>query len=178
MNKEYMQALEEIRDFRYGEDKLLVCQTEMYSTIKQALQRLESIDNANPSEALEYILNKVFGYGVQSTLDCLVLRGYNTKRMLEQECLGKTLEHDLDEAKTKITDLKGINTIKQALIKAQENEKENARYKKVFELIKEKGVDISIIMSTKTVEEYNGFIQYCNSSLSEAEYNLLKEMFS
>lgn len=41
------EALEEIRDFRYGENKLLVCQTEMYDIIKQDLDRLEELEKEN-----------------------------------------------------------------------------------------------------------------------------------
>ena len=32
-----LEALERIRDFRYGKDKLLVCQTEMYDIIEKEL---------------------------------------------------------------------------------------------------------------------------------------------
>lgn len=35
------EALEEIRDFRYGKDKLLVCQTEMYDIIEKDLEVLD-----------------------------------------------------------------------------------------------------------------------------------------
>ncbi len=113
MNKE-LEALEEIRDFRYGEDKLLVCQTEMYSTIKQALQRLESIDNANPSEALED---------------------------LEQ------LAEMADKCWVSCDVHKWKNTIKQALIKAQENEKESAYIEKIKTMMKQKDCVLRYIES-------------------------------
>lgn len=90
MGKE-LEALEELRDFRYGKDKLLVCQTQMYLTIKTALHRLESIDNSNPSEALE-CLEKVNNY--------------------------LSDVYDYKEIKEEVR--KDINTIKQALLKAQE----------------------------------------------------------
>ena len=65
MSKE-LDALEELRDFRYGKNKLLVCQTAMYKIIKDALQRLEKIDSAKFSDALErfdYIGNDIkFAY--------------------------------------------------------------------------------------------------------------------
>lgn len=41
---EALEYLEEIRDFRYGKNKLLVCQTEMYHTIKQALLKAEKLE--------------------------------------------------------------------------------------------------------------------------------------
>jgi len=118
-------------------------------------QRLESIDNSSPSEALN---------------DLQVIEN-NIIYILSDCDINDEVCQCLEYAKSKMP------TIKQYILKAQEQEIENAKYKKVFELVKEKGVDISIIMSTKTVEEYNGFIQYCNSNLSEAEYNSLKEMF-
>lgn len=52
---EALKSLEELRDFRYGEDKLLVCQTEMYSIIKQAL--LKAQDN----EELKIDICEMFG---------------------------------------------------------------------------------------------------------------------
>ena len=42
-----LEALERIRDFRYGKDKLLVCQTEMYDIIENELKALEIINNKN-----------------------------------------------------------------------------------------------------------------------------------
>ena len=64
----------------------------------------------------EYLeaLNKAFDYGVQSVLDNLLLRGYSTKSLLEQELLGKTLKKELDEAKE---DIRDIETVKQVLTK-------------------------------------------------------------
>lgn len=133
MSKE-LEALEEIRDFRYGEDKLLVCQTEMYDIIKKALKRLESIDNAKPSKALTEIFNIIY------SLDC-----------------GTTYEQDkkLDECR---------NTIKQALLKAQEQEK-------VLEIIKENQVSTFWINECKSVEEYNGVY---GRKLTKEEFDLLK----
>lgn len=103
MSKE-LEALEEIRDFRYGKDKLLVCQTAMYDDIKQALQRLEAIDNANPSEALKWLEDK----GEQ-----WVERGLNPDIVQYKET-------------------QSYREIKQALLKAQEMEKEL----KAIEIIK------------------------------------------
>lgn len=40
-----LEALERIRDFRYGKDKLLVCQTEMYDIIEKDLEVLEIFKN-------------------------------------------------------------------------------------------------------------------------------------
>jgi hypothetical protein len=50
---EALECLEEIRDFRYGKDKLLVCQTKMHTTIKQALLKAQK-----EHKALEIIKEK------------------------------------------------------------------------------------------------------------------------
>lgn len=71
-----------------------ITKDDMFNKIKQALKRLESIDNANPSEALEG-LERLEYYHIRSVND-----------------LG-CKEHRL----------KDISTIKQALLKAQEQEK-------------------------------------------------------
>lgn len=132
--KEYLTLCEKLNTNQ--QERMLLNNDSPYNILKTYF---ESIDNSNPSEALEClekILNKVFGYGVQFTLDSLLLRGYNTKNMLEQECLGKTLEQDLDEAKTKIIDLKGIDTItiKRALLKAKKQEQKLDRVEKLTQL--------------------------------------------
>lgn len=51
---EALECLEEIRDFRYGKDKLLVCQTEMYHTIKQALLKAQEPKRYLKWEDLEF----------------------------------------------------------------------------------------------------------------------------
>lgn len=137
------------------------------------------------SKELDDILNKAFDYGVQSTLDNLLLRGYNTKNMLEQEHLGNRLMKDLDEAKMKmpymnkdainqaLLELKAIkesnpseamkcldllgdfewrnvklfkdcfpdlfDPIKQSLLKAQEQEKENEALKEIIKSLFDRG---------------------------------------
>lgn len=106
MSKDYLEALEEIRDFRYGKDKLLVCHTEMYKTIKQALQRLEAIDNAKPSEALEMLK------GVEYVADVLKVN----HKIGSRDIANQEIKEMVDRLNYRIP------TIKQALIKAQEQE--------------------------------------------------------
>lgn len=128
------QAINEIEN-EWGYEGIKEKMYEIMKPILKDLERLEAIDNAKPSEALERLeegLNTVFDYAVQSTLDNLLLRGYDTNKMLKQECLGDSLEKDLDRAKIRITDLKNSDLIKQALLKAQEKEKENARLKEIL----------------------------------------------
>ena len=77
---------------------------------KQALQRLEAIDNAKPSEALKYVNGKIADLEDD-------LQHYT---MVEKD---KCKEFFIRE------DLKQFTTIKQALIKSQELEKENQELK-------------------------------------------------
>lgn len=145
MNKE-LEALEEIRDFRYGKDKLLVCQTAMYDDIKQALQRLEAIDNANPSEALKWLEDK----GEQ-----WVERGLNPDIVQYKET-------------------QSYREIKQALLKAQEQEKEL----KAFEIIKKKKVNvIRLFTNGFDIDLYHSNLRD-ELKLTQEEFELLKEVLS
>lgn len=75
--------------------------------VKQALQRLEAIDNANPSEALKEIG---------------ILRGFNKVELKDDKNVNKSLD-----------------IIKQALVKAQEQEKENEILKEIIKSLFDKG---------------------------------------
>ena len=111
---------------------------ECCDVIEQALQRLEAIDNANPSEALESLEEiRDFRYGKEKLLVC----------------------------QTQM-----YTTIKQALLKAQEQEK-------VLEIIKEKGVDVSLIKKYDFVEDYNSAVWIAGRpKLVKEEFNTLKEV--
>ena len=141
--------------------------------LKQALQRLESIDNANPSEAMK-------------CLDTI-----KEENCCEDNSIG-TIYYD------------ECNTIKQALLKAQELKSENnalleenkdlyfelelaeKKYKelieyakkqeKVLEIIKERQVNIALLVTVKDVEEYNFYIPYeeYEKYLTQEEFDLLK----
>ena len=66
------------------------------------------------------------------------------------------------------TDLTKFDTIEQALLKAQEQEK-------VLEIIKEKNVNIVILKVSENVEAYNvSIINYPKWQLTQEEFNLLK----
>ena len=103
MSKEYLEALNKIQhDFGQLKGQELVS---CYETIFNALNRLESIDNANPSEALECLER------IDNTL-CL----NNIKGKLDFGI--DTEEHtDCDSVIGMVEDLE---TIKEALLKAQE----------------------------------------------------------
>ena len=104
---------------------------------KQALQRLESIDNANPSEALECLMYLKAEF-----------RNYPS----------------------------AYEAIKQALLKAQEQEKKL----KALEIIKKKRVPVPVIFEFDT---YRDYLEWAYSYvarqylLKEEEFVSLKEMF-
>lgn len=80
--------------------------------------RLEAIDNANPSEALKCLGE--WKYQINSYIDCSL-----DCRDIDTECYNRLIE-ELEQYYT---------TIKQALLKAQKLEKENAKYKQLEEQI-------------------------------------------
>lgn len=70
-----------------------------------------------------------------------------------------------------------LEIIQQTLLKTQFLEKENADNKRVLEIIKEKDVDIYILNSCKTVDEYNSKIVHIvgeTRELTQDEFDLLK----
>lgn len=111
--------------------------------VNNALLELKAIKEANPSEALTEIFNIIYN------LDC-----------------GTTYEQDkkLDECR---------KTIKQALLKAQEQEK-------VLEIIKEKRVIVDLLIDNN-LEDYNnkiiiiyGYALSTGRLLTQEEFDLLK----
>lgn len=155
--------------------------------IKQALQRLESIDNAKPNEALE-------------ELGWLYANARIESGWVKERCITYKEEFEHNDRIKPYYD-----TIKQALLKAQQSEKANARneeilqkfyqegitldsvralkqerdnYKKALSIIKEKDVDIYILQSCKTVDEYNSKIVHITGEtreLTKEEFDTLKE---
>ena len=63
-----------------------------------------------------------------------------------------------------------INTIKQALIKSQEQEK-------VLKIIKKKNVMIYALKVSKTVDDYNDLVS-TDEQLTQEEFDLIKEVLS
>ena len=170
--------------------------------VKKDLQRLESIDNAKPSEAMECLEEIIHEFNEPH----YELSGeYSYKNELLRRCE--------DE----------VNTIKQALLKAQEDEelkvdicemfgldnlfpyndtkailkeleeymgrknqlwvdfmktsKELKEQKKVLEIIKERQVDVFHLMRSETVEEYNKIWDSSKYCLTQEEFELLKAYF-
>ena len=115
MHKEYLEALDYVWNNYYteelSEDEREQIENNLY-IIEQALKRLESVDNANPSEALGLVKRTCEIY--VDSLKQRDLIGYDI------------IEKQINEA---------LDTIKQALVKSQEQEK-------VLEIILERHIDI------------------------------------
>lgn len=150
-----LEALDDLFD-------LVTCQgsfekaQKFYYIIEQALQRLEQIDNAEPSEVLECLETLLDKFG-QQILIAEKLPRNATEITNVLEYLNKTPQ---------------VVSIKQALIKAQEQEK-------VLSIIYEKNVDIFELKCCSSAKEYNdsirfkvGFIK--NYELTQEEFDLLK----
>lgn len=125
--------LETLKKVKYNSSPEIV---KAFDIIEKALQRLEAIENAKPSEAIEWLETKCY---VESPQD----------EKFEECC----------------------STIKQALIKAQEQEK-------VLEIIKEKKVDVFRFKEL----DFNIFNQLQKScklpELTQEEFDLLKEVLN
>ena len=118
--------------------------------ILKELQRLEAIDNANPSEAL-----KVLNCFLNEMTYCLehpkeYAKGYEKEIFYKYKYTFET-------------------TIKQAL--TTKSKKELA-----FEIIKEKKVDVLLLTRCETVYEYNYHKWSEVGELTQEEFDLLKEM--
>lgn len=119
--------------------------------VEEALQRLDAIDNANPSEALEELFKTTY-FGSKEEYDKINVC-YNSIKiaLLELKAIKESKEY---------------NTIGQSLLKAQAQEK-------VLSIIFEKNVSIFWVRECKNVEEYNYNIpDYLQ--LTEEEFELLK----
>ena len=163
MSKE-LEALEELRDFRYGEDKLLVCQTEMYSIIKQALMKAEEQDLENTYiEKIKTMMKQkdcVLRY-IESE-DCFAV-----KTILSDEWYKLTPDFVENNVREEIKPLPLIEKNKQL-------KEENAEYKKVFETIFKKTVDIIHLDAAPNVDAYND-LEKVGDFLTEEEFKLLKK---
>ena len=116
-----------------------------YEEYQKMCQRLESIDNANPSEALRELEN-------------LGTHGIEYREPFE---LGFTKSMPFKSTKE-------FKIIKQALIKAQEQEK-------VLSIIKEKNVDFDTLTDSEALDDYNSKMNWSYRRLTEEEFNTLKE---
>lgn len=93
----------------------------------------------------------------------------NAKSNEALECLEYLSSFNL-ETDILVGQTKAYNTIKQTLLKAQENEE-------ILEIIKEKNVDILDIRMSKTVDSYNFAVSSSNlnrKELTKKEFDLVK----
>lgn len=148
-----------------------------YEIVKQALKRLESIDNANPSEALKCLgLLGDFEWRKKSfkeafpdlfgTIEQALLKAQENAR--SEEILQKYYQEGIT--------LDSVRALKQ----------ERDNYKKVLEILKEKRVDLPYlrccIEDNQTVYRYNEYIRdktmdYDHEEeLTEEDFETLKEV--
>jgi len=149
---EALERLKAITKFNGGRDYALGDKKE-FKIIEQALQRLEAIDQAKPSEAFE-CLNKIVESFNETTT------GMNG---LGEVVVANDLVYSFK---------KELDTIKQALLKSQEQEK-------VLEIIKKKRVNVyTEIILSYTYEEYLELDIIKETSdkwkLTQKEFDLLK----
>lgn len=126
---------------------MVVIREKDYAIIEKALQRLKQIDNANPSEALE----------------CL--------EEIKQEC--KSTYFDENGKQWWTTDKNKdyrCNTIKQALLKQQEQEK-------VLEILERKPIDLWFINGSGAECIYSDYIIKCQAYMVESNLILTQEEF-
>lgn len=142
--------------------------------MENKLERLERL--AMPDELHKKECERL---GIGLTEDYDILKAYlesidKTKTSETLECLGNLERHFLNKWKQsyyleeKPKELNDIITIKQALLKVQDQEK-------VLEIIKERQVDIYHLNKSSTVEEYNEVWDGAKYCLTKEEFDLLKE---
>ena len=147
MSKEYIQALDNLFGLVAFQGSLGKAQ-KYFDVIEPALQRLEAIDNAKPSEALECLADIARATAV-----------------LYQRAEGKD-ECDYLEKMKEIGTSTEFQIIKQALLKAQEQEN-------VIRILFEKNVRIYWIKSYNCVKSYNNGLPK-KEQLTQEEFELLK----
>lgn len=113
MSKEYLEALNGLFDLVHCQDSFEKAQR-CFDIVEEALDRLEAIDNSNPSEALECL----------EWLTSSLIGKYNLfyeEVLINEEEYKESIECIKDD----------YNIIKQALLKEQEKEKEKLLFKNI-----------------------------------------------
>ena len=125
--------------------------------IDEAFQRLEAIDNANPSEALE-CLESMYARLPQWDL-CRNQDQHNTikQALIQAEIDKKQLELYIQENTKLFSNL--VNKSKKEL---------------AFDIIKGKNVMIHLLKCVSSVEEYNDYVS-TDEQLTQEEFDTLKE---
>lgn len=182
MSKEYLEAFKNLKQELYYSPNQIPDVDKWHETIEQALQRLESIDNAEPSEALECLektisplLEPILAEYEDDLSDKITANYFALKQTLIKS---QRQEEDIIHYKGTIANLRRDNALLKEL---------NAEYKKVLDIIKEKRVNIEYLRQSHNVREYNSKItviidgiKYAKSEarkLTEEEFKLLKRYF-
>lgn len=189
MSKEYLEAFKIVyNNFDYlisdvciEDDDVNICLKtikEQLPTIKRALHRLESIDNATPSEALkclesieDALWDDDFHYQRHSKLldniEQALLKAQEQEKLFDDMlvfkngCLSSCFEY------------KG----KQIVAMSLEEYAEFMEQEKVLETIKEKEVNMQVFNQCEDVEAYNKvYIKQKDRQLTEEEFEMLKEV--
>ena len=179
MSKEYLEALERLYKCNV-DDYTLGYQRRDYKLLQETLQRLEAIDNANPSEALE-CLKEIHSFIVSSRIN-----GEKFEQKLQElatinQALLKAQEQDFNYNKIvipffdELAKLLGINDTDEMLDKIKEQEKENAELKRVLSVIKEKS-DLSALEMADDVNEFNE-MTFHKKPYTQEEFDLVKRYF-
>ena len=160
MRKEYLEALEWLlanETIYRGKTRLLIS-----PALRNIKQYLESIENINPSEALDNIKSLLKDDWVESVwkTDYEIIKQSLLKAQ-EYEEENKRLWNDITTVSKQYTDL---------MLDYQDQ-------KRVLEIIKEKSIDVDFLKHVfkfnQKLEEYNNFVEEYQK-LTQEEFELLK----
>lgn len=182
MNKEELEA------FRYIVKELqrLITDREYYifniypklETLEQYFLKMDQLENINPSKALES-LEKVKGYRTGGIISFEVFledtEEYNT---LKQALLKLDfLEDAMDLSTNCFSTFKNRNG-DEVTIMRRERYEEYQEQEKVLKILFEKEVNLGMLKTCKTVEQYNaGCRIFGRNELTQEEFELLKRYF-
>lgn len=200
MTNEYLETLGKYIRYKkeyVGNDtyRLYIKKNEM-EFLEKSLQCLESIDNANPSEALE-CLEKIENYDEWSEFNsCLsqdfpkeyttikqaLLKAQEQKVMIVELCEYYGLDNlypydDLESIEYALKNARDMSShqIIELLGKLNKQEKENAELKRVLSVIKEKS-DLSALEMANDVNEFNE-MTFHKKPYTQEEFDLVKRYF-
>lgn len=173
MSKEYLEAFNRIEQEVDGCMYIYHIEENDINIVKKSLLELQAIKEANPSEALR-CLNKLDNsnyFFSKPTPEDKVNEIANCFKIVKQALLkAQEQEEDIIHYKGTIANLRRDNALLKEL---------NAEYKKVLEIIFEKNVDILALKIYDNVEDYNeNLIWDSQKDLTQEEFELLKRWFN
>lgn len=183
MSKE-LEALEKLGHYDLYEsyNELQVNEIDEFDIVKQALQRLEQINNANPSEALKCLEENLKCYSKPICNGSMVKNEYvidywhyciNNEKIKDTLLKAQELKSDNNALLEENNDLYAELTFANKQYK--ELTEYTKQYEKALKIIFEKKVDIELLEFCEDRYEYNmhfSFIEVYH--LTEEEFNLLK----